>query len=620
MAGQGGGRCRSVFLTVKITYYRGKEKIVAPDNLEIACQVAREDSKTLSLPPPSYSSVYVTGPGVAEFRWSSYVDSDLHKILRRRINGDLLIPNSVLNKASIKSIELYEEIDGTRPDADGYNESHPAAPYQVTVQGNGLNHPDPRTGNQAAPSISQGFVLAVPVRQQSSFPQQHQVRPAAASTFPDRLSGILNRGREALKALDRVTMTSTASPMVSTESRHENNLITNTNAIASALPPVDPLESVRISQSIESGSFSAVENRDGDVSSDTAIAETSGVGDAGMNVVVSSSLSDEEEDSIAKVIEDLFGEEASEPDSRHATPSLLNLHEAFPLHMSPLPSVSNAETKKDSNDRARTGSPSNHSIGSTPPCNRSASIRFTPPPPRASSHDQHSIRSTPPRSPSPHPQPVSIEEKPSPVSPPVKTSVHTKTSPVFLASSPPPGLNYEERGDEDGNVFNQGNVEEVSMNLETPSTLALRTPPVNAVTGKRSTSLRSVSPPPPAKRVMRGASPSDKRAESEALREYNERSEELFTMVTNLTKQEESLRRLGVPLPERDPTADNFVMRVQLRKVEAELEAERMRSRELELNLSDIRRECKQPFFVPSLFDAFLQISKLTTAATEHIP
>ncbi|KAK0235020.1 hypothetical protein EDD85DRAFT_841450 [Armillaria nabsnona] len=60
-------------------------------------------------------------------------------------------------------------------------------------------------------------------------------------------------------------------------------------------------------------------------------------------------------------------------------------------------------------------------------------------------------------------------------------------------------------------------------------------------------------------------------------------------------------------------------MRVQLRNVEAELEAERKRCRELELNLSDIRRECKNPFFVPSLFDAFLQISQLTTAATEHI-
>ncbi|KAK0199748.1 hypothetical protein DFS33DRAFT_1364736 [Desarmillaria ectypa] len=118
---------------------------------------------------------------------------------------------------------------------------------------------------------------------------------------------------------------------------------------------------------------------------------------------------------------------------------------------------------------------------------------------------------------------------------------------------------------------------------------------------------------------MRGVSPSDERAKLEALKEYNEQSEELLTMVTTLAEQEESLRCLGVPLPEHDPTIDNFLMRVRLRKVEAELEAERKRRQGLEQNLSDIRRECRQPFFVPSLFDAFLQISKLTTAATEHI-
>ncbi|KAG7440791.1 uncharacterized protein BT62DRAFT_937771 [Guyanagaster necrorhizus] len=157
------------------------------------------------------------------------------------------------------------------------------------------------------------------------------------------------------------------------------------------------------------------------------------------------------------------------------------------------------------------------------------------------------------------------------------------------------------------------------MDLETPSTPAQQTPPVSVVTGKRSTNSRSVSPPPSAKRVRRGASPSDERVKLEALKEYIERSEELLTMVDTLAEQEESLRRLGVTLPERDPSIDTFVTRSRLRKVEVELEAERKRRQELELNLSDIRRECRQPFFVPSLFDAFLQISTLTTAATEHI-
>ncbi|KAK0186453.1 hypothetical protein F5146DRAFT_131328 [Armillaria mellea] len=259
------------------------------------------------------------------------------------------------------------------------------------------------------------------------------------------------------------------------------------------------------------------------------------------------------------------------------------------------------------------------------------------PPACASSHDRRSIGSTPPRNPSPHPQPVSTEETELPASSQLsqafETLVQTATSPMIPASSPPPGLNYEGRGDQetnidsiidqDRNVFiissepQQVNSEVVSMDLETPS--ITQTPPVSVVTGKRSTNLRSVSPPPPAKRIMREISPSDERVKLEALKEYNERSEELLTMVTILAKQEESLKSLGVPLPGHSPTVDNFVMRVQLRNVEAELEAERKRCRELELNLSDIRRECKEPFFVPSLFDAFLQISQLTTAVTEHI-
>lgn len=61
---------------------------------------------------------------------------------------------------------------------------------------------------------------------------------------------------------------------------------------------------------------------------------------------------------------------------------------------------------------------------------------------------------------------------------------------------------------------------------------------------------------------MQEISPSDERAKSEALKECNERSEELLTIVAILTKQEESLRRLGVPLPEHDPTVDNFGMYV----------------------------------------------------------
>ncbi|KAK0199749.1 hypothetical protein DFS33DRAFT_189740 [Desarmillaria ectypa] len=240
------------------------------------------------------------------------------------------------------------------------------------------------------------------------------------------------------------------------ESNRENKLVINTNAVPAAPAPlsvVDPLESVdrEISTPIESGGFSTVENHDGDVPPDTAIAEktvdpvvelvffagsASEVNDANVDVITSSSLSDEEEDSILKVIEDLFGEEASELDSGRATPSPLGLYKAS-LHTSLPPVVSSAETERDPNERARSGSPSHHSIRSTPPCNRSASIRSIPPPPRASSHDRHSTWSILPRGPSPHPQPATIEEKRSPatrLSPPFKTPVQTATSPVIPTS------------------------------------------------------------------------------------------------------------------------------------------------------------------------------------------
>ncbi|KAK0235019.1 hypothetical protein EDD85DRAFT_64081 [Armillaria nabsnona] len=413
-----------------------------------------------------------------------------------------------------------------------------------------------------------------------------------------------------------------ASQTVPVESSDGNKLIANTDEVPTALPPASPRLSVvdtlgsaggGIPTSIESGGFSAIENRDGDVPSDAIIAEktqdsvmesvsfvdlstgaTSMLNDASINDIASSSLSDEEEDSIANVIKDLFGEEDSEPDPALSPPSLLDLHENSPLRISPPP---NAETEKDLNDRARSRSPSRHSIQSTPPRNRSASIHSASPPPRASPHDRHSIQSTPLRNPSPHPRSVSIEERELPTTPqlssPSKTPVQTATSPATVtpASSPPPRLNYEGRGDQetnvdsiidqDRNVFGvssrdplpffdltfdvfsetqKGNTEASSMDLETPSTT--QTPPVSIVTGKRSTNLRSVSPPPPAKRVMREISPSDERAKLEALKEYNERSEELLTIVAILAKQEESLRRLSVPLPEHDPTVDNFGMHV----------------------------------------------------------
>lgn len=43
------------------------------------------------------------------------------------------------------------------------------------------------------------------------------------------------------------------------------------------------------------------------------------------------------------------------------------------------------------------------------------------------------------------------------------------------------------------------------------------------------------------------------------------------------------------------------------------LDVERQRREEAENALADVRRECRQPFVVPSLLDAFVELSKLTT-------
>lgn len=364
-------------------------------------------------------------------------------------------------------------IDKTGPDPDRYSQLHPSAPYQAPVRGNRRNYPDPVPVNLLAPSISQGSSLATLRQPYSS--QQPQVWSTAVSMLPVRLISVLDADRKFVKAVAPSAMTSSIT--ASMEYNNENKLIANTDEAPAALPlvsphlsVVDPLESVggEIHTSIESSGF-AIENRDGDSPSDTIVVEnmqdlavkpvsfvnpstgaTSILNDASITDITSSSLRDEEEDSIAKVIEDLFGEETSEPDTAVGPSNLLDLHEISPLRRSPSPS---AEMEKDLNDREWSHSPSHHSIQSTPPSNRSASMH---PPACASSHDRRSIGSTPPRNPSPHPQPVSTEETELPASSQLSQAfealVQTATSPMIPASSPPPGLNYEGRGDQETNI------------------------------------------------------------------------------------------------------------------------------------------------------------------------
>ncbi|KAJ7916767.1 hypothetical protein B0H13DRAFT_355159 [Mycena leptocephala] len=76
----------------------------------------------------------------------------------------------------------------------------------------------------------------------------------------------------------------------------------------------------------------------------------------------------------------------------------------------------------------------------------------------------------------------------------------------------------------------------------------------------------------------------------------------------------ENLHELGAE-DLSDASEVDFVTRARIEQFEAELQAERARRRRLEEIVEDIRRECREPFVVPSLLDAFIEISKLTNEA-----
>lgn len=58
-------------------------------------------------------------------------------------------------------------------------------------------------------------------------------------------------------------------------------------------------------------------------------------------------------------------------------------------------------------------------------------------------------------------------------------------------------------------------------------------------------------------------------------------------------------------------------MKARIQQLESELRSERAKRRKLEDMVEDIRRECREPFVVPALLDAFVEISKLTNEALE---
>ena len=59
------------------------------------------------------------------------------------------------------------------------------------------------------------------------------------------------------------------------------------------------------------------------------------------------------------------------------------------------------------------------------------------------------------------------------------------------------------------------------------------------------------------------------------------------------------------------------VMKSRLQTVEKELQNEKRRRMDAEATLKDVERECREPFVVPALLEAFITISKITSQAVD---
>ncbi|KAH8828113.1 hypothetical protein DL96DRAFT_1601776 [Flagelloscypha sp. PMI_526] len=95
----------------------------------------------------------------------------------------------------------------------------------------------------------------------------------------------------------------------------------------------------------------------------------------------------------------------------------------------------------------------------------------------------------------------------------------------------------------------------------------------------------------------------------EVRKEFAIKAEQEMTLVNDL-------RLLRVAqVPELVSTHPETVMTQRLKSIGEEVETERRKREDADKAIDDIRQECRTPFIVPSLLDAFIQISKMTTQA-----
>lgn len=100
--------------------------------------------------------------------------------------------------------------------------------------------------------------------------------------------------------------------------------------------------------------------------------------------------------------------------------------------------------------------------------------------------------------------------------------------------------------------------------------------------------------------------------------DINRLSLELFKVRSQLTTLKhcekgisEELIRLGVPQPKSEETAPSHDLEARLILLEIELQQEKIQRLRAERMLSEVERECRVPFIVPALFQAFCRMSEL---------
>ncbi|KAL0056735.1 hypothetical protein AAF712_016656, partial [Marasmius tenuissimus] len=77
----------------------------------------------------------------------------------------------------------------------------------------------------------------------------------------------------------------------------------------------------------------------------------------------------------------------------------------------------------------------------------------------------------------------------------------------------------------------------------------------------------------------------------------------------------DQLKSLGSTPSGMTGSGSEFVIKTRLKLAEDQLEDERRRRRAAEDAITDIKRECREPFVVPGLLDAFTLLSDLSTKA-----